>query len=211
MITTVHHDDGQQFFFCAGNLWICLPRREQHLLHIKVLCDCHLPQKSWIYILIRNWFWSSLFSGISLGSSCRLEICKCSTDVCQLRLDFETFALNLVRIWPALIMWSTKMVYGDDFFVVMVMIAMIMLKINFKTFALNLVRRWFVLVLWSTLVVLKWISAFRLLLSMIDDDVGDALLWSATLVLQIVDQLWDFCIEWEAAMMSAINAIYNSS
>ena len=37
-----------------------------------------------------------LFSGISLGSSCRLEICKCSSDVCQLRLDFETFALNLV-------------------------------------------------------------------------------------------------------------------
>merc|ERR1711990_698465 len=25
-------------------------------------------------------------SAISLGSSCRLEICKCSTDVCQLRL-----------------------------------------------------------------------------------------------------------------------------
>ena len=39
-----------------------------------------------------------LSSGISLGSSCRLEICKCSTDVCQLRLDFETFALNLVKI-----------------------------------------------------------------------------------------------------------------
>ena len=33
------------------------------------------------------------------------------------------------------------MVDGDDFFVVIVMIAMIMLKINFKTFALNLVRR----------------------------------------------------------------------
>ena len=30
----------------------------------------------------------------TLGSSCSLTICKCSTDVCQLRLDFETFALN---------------------------------------------------------------------------------------------------------------------
>jgi len=29
-----------------------------------------------------------------LGTSCALTICKCSTDVCQLRLDFETFALN---------------------------------------------------------------------------------------------------------------------
>ena len=125
MIGNDHYCAGQQFFFRAGNLWICLPRREQHLLHIKVIRDCHLPQKSWIHILIRNWFWSSLFSGISLGSSCRLEICKCSTDVCQLRLDFETFALNLVGRWPALRMWWWW------YFVVMVIIAMIMLKNDF--------------------------------------------------------------------------------
>ena len=37
-------------------------------------------------------------SGISLGSNCRLTVCKCASTVCQLRLDFETFALNLVRI-----------------------------------------------------------------------------------------------------------------
>jgi len=30
----------------------------------------------------------------ALGGSCSITICKCSTDVCQLRLDFETFALN---------------------------------------------------------------------------------------------------------------------
>ena len=93
------------------------------------------------------------------------------------------------RLW-----WSD----GDDFFVVMVMIAMVMLKIDFKTFALNLVRRWLVLVLWSILVVLKWISAFRLLLSMmVMMLVINAMLWSATLVVQIVNQLWDFCIGWE--------------
>jgi len=28
------------------------------------------------------------------GSSCSLNICKCSSDVCQLRLDFETFTLS---------------------------------------------------------------------------------------------------------------------
>lgn len=33
-------------------------------------------------------------SSISTGSSCSLTICKCSSDVCQLRLDFETFVLN---------------------------------------------------------------------------------------------------------------------
>merc|ERR1712106_119503 len=32
-------------------------------------------------------------SSMSVGSSCSLTICKCSSDVCQLRLDFETFAL----------------------------------------------------------------------------------------------------------------------
>jgi len=33
-------------------------------------------------------------SGRSLGSACKLTICKCATDVCQLRLDFETFVMN---------------------------------------------------------------------------------------------------------------------
>merc|ERR1719295_980656 len=33
-------------------------------------------------------------SSRTLGSSCSLTICKCSSEVCQLRLDFETFALN---------------------------------------------------------------------------------------------------------------------
>jgi len=33
-------------------------------------------------------------SSRSLGSACKLKICKCATDVCQLRLDFETFVLN---------------------------------------------------------------------------------------------------------------------
>jgi len=33
-------------------------------------------------------------SGRSLGSTCSLTVCKCSSDVCQLRLDFETFAIN---------------------------------------------------------------------------------------------------------------------
>jgi len=33
-------------------------------------------------------------SGRSLGSACQLTICKCATDVCQLRLDFETFVMN---------------------------------------------------------------------------------------------------------------------
>merc|ERR1712013_555442 len=39
---------------------------------------------------------TSYFTSTSraLGGSCSLTICKCSTDVCQLRLDFETFALN---------------------------------------------------------------------------------------------------------------------
>jgi len=30
----------------------------------------------------------------TLGGSCSLTICKCSSDVCQLRLDFESFTLN---------------------------------------------------------------------------------------------------------------------
>jgi len=34
-------------------------------------------------------------SGITKGSSCKLEVCKCHSNVCQLRLDFETFILNL--------------------------------------------------------------------------------------------------------------------
>merc|ERR1711962_439940 len=32
---------------------------------------------------------------ITKGSNCRMTVCKCSTDVCQLRLDFETFVLNV--------------------------------------------------------------------------------------------------------------------
>merc|ERR1712180_231701 len=32
---------------------------------------------------------------ISKGSNCKMTVCKCSTDVCQLRLDFETFVLNV--------------------------------------------------------------------------------------------------------------------
>ena len=35
-------------------------------------------------------------SGIVKGSPCQLKVCKCQTNVCQLRLDFETFSLNLV-------------------------------------------------------------------------------------------------------------------
>jgi len=34
-------------------------------------------------------------SGISKGSNCKMTVCKCSSDICQLRLDFETFVLNL--------------------------------------------------------------------------------------------------------------------
>merc|ERR1719419_1736865 len=30
----------------------------------------------------------------SLGGACSLTVCKCSSDVCQLRLDFETFVMN---------------------------------------------------------------------------------------------------------------------
>jgi len=33
-------------------------------------------------------------SALTTGGSCSLTICKCSSDVCQLRLDFETFVLN---------------------------------------------------------------------------------------------------------------------
>jgi len=33
-------------------------------------------------------------SSLTTGSSCSLTVCKCSSDVCQLRLDFETFVLN---------------------------------------------------------------------------------------------------------------------
>jgi len=33
-------------------------------------------------------------SALTKGSSCSLTVCKCSSDVCQLRLDFETFVLN---------------------------------------------------------------------------------------------------------------------
>merc|ERR1719483_1177105 len=33
-------------------------------------------------------------SALSTGSSCSLTVCKCSSNVCQLRLDFETFVLN---------------------------------------------------------------------------------------------------------------------
>merc|ERR1719325_446242 len=32
-------------------------------------------------------------SSRTAGASCSLTICKCSSDVCQLRLDFETFTL----------------------------------------------------------------------------------------------------------------------
>jgi len=33
-------------------------------------------------------------SSLTTGTSCSLTVCKCSSDVCQLRLDFETFVLN---------------------------------------------------------------------------------------------------------------------
>jgi len=33
-------------------------------------------------------------SSLTTGSSCSLTVCKCSSDVCQLRLDFETFVLS---------------------------------------------------------------------------------------------------------------------
>merc|ERR1719431_2204937 len=33
-------------------------------------------------------------SSLTTGTSCSLTICKCSSDVCQLRLDFEIFVLN---------------------------------------------------------------------------------------------------------------------
>jgi len=33
-------------------------------------------------------------ASLTTGSSCSLTVCKCSSDVCQLRLDFETFVLN---------------------------------------------------------------------------------------------------------------------
>merc|ERR1719153_1456277 len=38
-----------------------------------------------------TYFTSSAFS---TGSSCVLGICECSSDVCQLRLDFESFAIS---------------------------------------------------------------------------------------------------------------------
>lgn len=38
-----------------------------------------------------TYFTTSSFTG---GSSCSLKVCKCSTNVCQLRLDFETFVLS---------------------------------------------------------------------------------------------------------------------
>ena len=31
-------------------------------------------------------------SSRAVGAACELTICKCATDVCQLRLDFETFS-----------------------------------------------------------------------------------------------------------------------
>ena len=37
-------------------------------------------------------------TGISKGSNCRMTVCKCNAWVCQLRLDFETFVLNIVSI-----------------------------------------------------------------------------------------------------------------
>ena len=37
-------------------------------------------------------------SGITKGSNCKFKICKSQSNVCQLRLDFETFVLNLVSI-----------------------------------------------------------------------------------------------------------------
>jgi len=41
-------------------------------------------------------------SSLSAGSSCSLKVCKCSTTVCQLRLDFETFILaNPVTVTDA--------------------------------------------------------------------------------------------------------------
>jgi len=33
-------------------------------------------------------------SSLTTGTSCSLTVCKCSSDVCQLRLDFETFVLS---------------------------------------------------------------------------------------------------------------------
>jgi len=39
-----------------------------------------------------NTYFSS--SGRTLGSACTYKVCKCSSDICQLRLDFETFVLN---------------------------------------------------------------------------------------------------------------------
>lgn len=49
-----------------------------------------------------NTYFSS--SGRTLGSACTYRVCKCSDDICQLRLDFETFALsNPVTITTVLI------------------------------------------------------------------------------------------------------------
>lgn len=39
-----------------------------------------------------NTYFSS--SGRTLGNACRYRVCKCSSDICQLRLDFETFILS---------------------------------------------------------------------------------------------------------------------
>ena len=94
----------------SGFLWVWFPCWEQHLFHIQVSTN----------IIDASSLWSMCvpFSAISLGSSCRLEICKCSTDVCQLRLDFETFALNLVK--------QTMMMIMMTFMMTMVMVLIIL-------------------------------------------------------------------------------------
>jgi len=58
-------------------------------------------------------------SSRALGESCKLTICKTSADVCQLRLDFETFVLNdpvtasTVTVGPATNAAGTANSLGD--------------------------------------------------------------------------------------------------
>ena len=111
MIGNDHYCTGQQLFFCAGNLWICLPRREQHLLHIKVLRDCHLPQKSWIHILIRNWFWSEIdFDPHSLAGS-RLDQAAAlrSASAAPMFVSWGSILRLLLSIW-----WEDDRLWGCD-------------------------------------------------------------------------------------------------
>ena len=54
-------------------------------------------------------------SGTVNSGECRLKICPCNDNICQLRLDFQTFVLNqpdTCRVIFQFILWRSKNTYS---------------------------------------------------------------------------------------------------